>query len=258
MQLRLLTLYPERMNIYADRGNALFLKRRCEWRGIEFEESGATIGDRIDPEAHDLIYIGGGQDADQRAVAEDMLTTKKVALATATSRGVPLLAVCGGYQLLGESYALEGETLPGLGLADLATVRTPGPRLVGNVIIESALEPHPSVGEVPRGPEGGPLIVGFENHGGRTQLGDSATALGQVIQGHGNNGEDGLEGVIAGSVIGTYLHGPLLPKNWWLADHLIATALERRYGEAPWFEELDDELERAANAQALTLARGES
>lgn len=257
MQVRLLTLFPERMNIYADRGNATFLRRRCEWREIDFEERGATIGERVDPGAHDLIYIGGGQDADQRAVAEDLLANKRRALTEATERGVPLLAVCGGFQLLGESYALEGEELPGLGLADLRTVRTPGPRLVGNVTIESALEPHPAVTGVPLGPGGGPLLTGFENHGGRTQLGESAVALGRVLRGHGNNGEDGTEGVLAGSVIGTYLHGPLLPKNWWLADHLIAVALECRYGETPALKPLPDALERAANERALKLAQAD-
>lgn len=254
MEFRLLTLYPDRMNIYADRGNAIFLQRRCEWRGIEFLHRGATLGDAVDPEAHDLIYIGGGQDADQRAVAEDLLDGKRAALATALASGVRLLAVCGGYQLLGHSYSLEGETLPGLGFADLETVRPAAPRLVGNVVIETAIEPHPAAGAPPRGPDGGPLLVGFENHGGRTTLGPDARPLGRVLAGHGNNGEDGGEGVIAEGIIGTYLHGPLLPKNWWLADHLIATALERRYGEAPRLAPLDDELERAANARARAVA----
>lgn len=255
MELRLLTLYPDRMSIYADRGNAVFLQRRCEWRGIGFRHDAALIGDRIDPEAHDLFYIGGGQDADQRAVAEDLLMTKRDALSAATAAGAPLLAVCGGYQLLGHSYALAGERLDGLGLADLETVRSPGPRLIGNVVIESTLEPHAAVAaEPPRGPAGGPLLVGFENHGGRTTLGPDATPLGRVLSGHGNNGSDGTEGVLAGSIIGTYLHGPLLPKNWWLADHLIATALTHRYGEIDRLAPLDDELERAANGRARAVA----
>lgn len=254
MELRLLTLYPDRMNIYADRGNAVFLQRRCEWRGIEFRHDGVLIGEQIDPDAHDLLYIGGGQDSDQQAVAEDLLAMKRQALAEATAAGVPLLAVCGGYQLLGGSYALAGQELPGLNLADLHTVRPAGPRLVGNVVIETALEPHPALGaDPPRGPRGGPLLVGFENHGGRTMLGPDAQALGQVLSGHGNNGDDGREGVLAGSIIGTYLHGPLLPKNWWLADHLIATALAHRYGELEKLQPLDDELERAANARARAV-----
>lgn len=255
MELRLLTLYPDRMNIYADRGNAVFLRRRCEWRGIDFRHEGVGIGEKIDPGAHDLIYIGGGQDADQRAVAEDLRATKRAALVEATGAGVPMLAVCGGFQLLGSRYALDGEDIPGLGLADLETTRPPGPRLVGNVIIETAIEPHPALGvDAPRGPAGGPLLVGFENHGGRTKLGPEAEPLGRVLSGHGNDGEDGTEGVLAGSIIGTYLHGPLLPKNWWLADHLIASALARRYGEIEPLQPLDDELERAANERARALA----
>lgn len=244
MELRLLALYPEQMNIYADRGNILFLRRRCEWRGIGFAYAAAGPGDTVDPAAHDLLYVGGGQDRDQRAVAADMVATKREALAAAVEDGAVLLAVCGGYQLLGHSYQLGEETLPGLGLADLETVREPGPRLIGNVAIEADL------GEGPR------LIAGFENHGGRTYLGASAQPLGRVVRGFGNNGSDGLEGVCRGNLIGTYLHGPLLPKNAWLADRLIAVALERRYGARPELEPLDDRLEQAAHESARRAALG--
>jgi CobQ-like glutamine amidotransferase family enzyme len=238
MELRVLALYPDQMNIYADRGNIVFLQRRCEWRGIAFSYSGAGPGDPIDPAAHDLFYVGGGQDRDQRAVAADMAATKRDALATAADAGAVLLAVCGGYQLLGHSYQLGEEKLPGLGIADLETVREPGPRLIGNVTIEAEL------GGAPR------TIAGFENHGGRTHLGPDARPLGRVLSGFGNNGGDGLEGVHRDNLIGTYLHGPLLPKNAWLADHLIELALERRYGEKPTLEPLDDTLERAAHESA--------
>ncbi len=139
MELRVLGLYPDQMNIYADRGNIIFLRRRCEWRGIDFTYGGAGQGESVDPAAHDLFYIGGGQDRDQRAVASDMVETKREALAAAVDDGAVLLAVCGGYQLLGESYQLGEETLPGLGLADLRTVREEGPRLIGNVAIETEL-----------------------------------------------------------------------------------------------------------------------
>lgn len=255
MELRLLTLYPDRMNIYADRGNAVFLQKRCEWRGIGFRQDGALIGETFEPGDHDLIYIGGGQDADQRAVAEDLIATKQEALLAAIEDGVPLLAVCGGYQLLGRSYALEDEELPGLGLTGHKTVRVPGPRLVGNVTIETSITPHPALGiEPPRGANAGPLLVGFENHGGRTSLDQGTRPLGRVLSGHGNNGEDGTEGVLEGSIIGTYLHGPLLPKNWWLADHLIATALSHRYGEIEALQPLDDGLEKAANSRARALS----
>ncbi len=242
MELRLLALYPEQMNIYADRGNILFLRRRCEWRGIGFSYAASGPGEGFDPGGHDLLYLGGGQDRDQRAVAADMVASKRAAIAAAVGDGAVLLAVCGGYQLLGHSYQLDDEKLPGLGLADLETVREPGPRLIGNVAIEVDL------GDGPR------TVAGFENHGGRTYLGKGAEPLGRVVSGFGNNGKDGFEGVRRGNLIGTYLHGPLLPKNAWLADRLIAWALERRYGSAPELEPLDDELELAAEVCAREVA----
>ncbi len=242
MELRVLSLYPEQMNIYADRGNILFLQRRCEWRGIGFAHEGAGPGEAVDPSSHDLFYIGGGQDRDQRTVATDMVASKGEALRAAVDDGAVLLAVCGGYQLLGHSYRLHEEILPGLDLADLETVREPGPRLIGNFAIETDL------GTGPR------TLAGFENHGGRTFLGPDAEPLGRVLTGNGNNGRDGTEGVRQGNMIGTYMHGPLLPKNAWLADHLIAQALERRYGERPDLEPLDDRLERAAHTSARTAA----
>jgi CobQ-like glutamine amidotransferase family enzyme len=242
MELRVLALYPEQMNIYADRGNILFLQRRCEWRGIGFSYAATGPGEGLDPSAHDLIYLGGGQDRDQRAVAADMVTTKRDALATAVADGAVMLAVCGGYQLLGHSYQLGEERLPGLGLADLETVREQGERLIGNVAIEADLG------------DGRRTIAGFENHGGRTYLSNEAIPLGRVLDGFGNNGKDGFEGVRRDNLIGTYLHGPLLPKNAWLADYLTALALERRYGSAPELEPLDDELERDAEQCARRVA----
>jgi lipid II isoglutaminyl synthase (glutamine-hydrolysing) len=242
MELRLLALYPEQMNIYADRGNVLFLQRRCEWRGIDFAHATAGPGEEIDPEAHDLIYIGGGQDRDQRIVAADLRETKRDAIAAAADDGAVVLAVCGGYQLLGHSYQLDEETIPGLGLVDLVTVREPGPRLIGNVAIEVDLG------------SGSRVIAGFENHGGRTHLGEGAEPLGRVVKGFGNNGSDGFEGVRRDNVIGTYIHGPLLPKNVWLADHLISLALARRSGSAPVLESLDDTLEAAAHQSARAAA----
>ena len=243
MELRVLSLYPDQMNIYADRGNIIFLQRRCEWRGIGFELTRSDLGEPIDPAQADLFYIGGGQDRDQRLVAGDLVATKRDQLAAAVGDGAVLLAVCGGYQLLGHSYQLGEEKLPGLGIADLETVREPGPRLIGNVAIEADLG------------EGSRLIAGFENHGGRTYLGPGAQPLGTVVSGHGNNDRDGFEGVRRDNVIGTYLHGPLLPKNSWLADHLIALALERRYGARPDLDPLPDELEAAAHESARQAAQ---
>ena len=162
--LRVCALYPELMNIYADRGNIAVLRARCEWRGIGFELASASLGEPVDPGAHDLFYLGGGQDRDQVAVAGDMVATKRDALHAAADRGAVVLAVCGGYQLLGHSYQLGSEELPGVGLVDLHTVREPGPRLIGNCAIEADL------GDGPR------VIAGFENHGGRTYLGDGRAA----------------------------------------------------------------------------------
>ena len=265
-ELRVCALYPDLMNIYADRGNLLLLERRCRWRGLGFALRSVSLGDPLDPDGADLYYIGGGQDRDQRLCAYDMAEHKREALHGAADRGAVVLAVCGGYQLLGSSYQLGDETLPGVGLVEMWTVRaeepddsgaarsseagrragrkpvggkTP-PRLIGNVAIEVTLEPAGA----PR------ILAGFENHGGRTHLGASAAPLGRVIKGHGNNGHDGFEGARKRNVIGTYLHGPLLPKNAWFADWLIQTAL----GLDDPLEPLDDELERGAHADALRAA----
>jgi lipid II isoglutaminyl synthase (glutamine-hydrolysing) len=237
--LRVCALYPDLLNIYADRGNLLLLERRCRWRGIDFELRGVGLGEPLDSDAHDLLYIGGGQDRDQALCAQDMVDTKREALHAAAARGAVVFAVCGGYQLLGHGYAMGGEVLPGVGLVDLETVRVDGPRLIGNVAIELA---------------DGRVLAGFENHGGRTVLGRDAQPLGRVLRGHGNDGRSGFEGVRGGphgTVVGTYLHGPLLPKNAHFADWLIARALTIPPAElAP----LDDALEAAAHAAARRAA----
>jgi CobQ-like glutamine amidotransferase family enzyme len=237
--LRVCALYPDLMNIYADRGNLLVLERRSRWRGIPFELMASGLGERLDPDGADLYYLGGGQDRDQQLCALDLAEVKRDALQAAADRGAVILAVCGGYQLLGHSYQLGDTTLPGAGLVDLVTVRSEAPRLIGNVAIEVELEP----GERR-------VLAGFENHGGRTQLGPDATPLGRVLKGHGNNGVDGHEGVRRGRVIGTYLHGPLLPKNAWFADWLIEAAL----GLDDPLEPLDDRLEADAHADARRAA----
>jgi CobQ-like glutamine amidotransferase family enzyme len=241
--LRVCALYPDLMNIYADRGNLLLLERRCAWRGIGFELTGSGLGDEVDPDGHDLFYLGGGQDRDQALCARDLATVKRDALHAAAERGAVLFGVCGGFQLLGHGYAFGDERLPGLGLVDLETVREDGPRLIGNVAIEVDLA----------GPGSGTVLAGFENHGGRTRLGPGATPLGRVLKGHGNDGASGFEGVRGGphgTVLGTYLHGPLLPKNAWFADWLTATALG-----TPGLPPLDDALEDAAHAAARRAAR---
>ena len=252
-KLRVCALYPDLMNIYADRGNLLVLERRCAWRGLDFELSACGLGETLEGDAeHDLFYLGGGQDRDQRLCAEDLVDLKREGLHAAAARGAIVLGVCGGYQLLGNSYELgRGERLPGVGLLDVRTVRGDGaqasaPRLIGNIAIEPQLEGL--------GSEQAPaarVLAGFENHGGRTQLGADQQALGRVLKGHGNDGLSGLEGARSGNVIGTYLHGPLLPKNAWFADWLIATALGLAVGElAP----LDDALEAQAHRDARRAA----
>ena len=240
--LRVCALYPDLMNIYADRGNLTLLERRCAWRGTGFELHGAGLGDEVDPDAHDLFYLGGGQDRDQALCAEDLATVKRAALHAAASRGAVIFAVCGGYQLLGHAYELGGERLPGVGLIDLETVREEGPRLIGNIAIEVQVNGAPRV------------LAGFENHGGRTRLGAGERPLGRVLRGHGNDDRSGFEGVHGGphgTVIGTYMHGPLLPKNAWFADWLTAMALGREPGSLP---PLDDTLEDAAHAAARRAA----
>ncbi len=240
-ELRVCALYPDLMNIYADRGNLLMLERRCAWREIGFAVTAAGIGDAVDPDAHDLFYLGGGQDRDQRLCALDLASTKRDALHEAAARGAIVLGVCGGFQLLGHRYELGEDEIPGLGLVDLETIRcTDGSRLIGNVAIEVQLD----------GDDGAPrVLAGFENHGGRTHLAARELPLGRVLKGHGNSGSSGFEGVLRGSVIGTYLHGPLLPKNAWFADWLIraATGLDE-------LEALDDTLEDAAHASARRAA----
>ena len=240
-------LYPDLMNIYADRGNLIVLERRCAWRGIPFELRPSGLGDRLDPDAHDLFYLGGGQDRDQRLCAQDLLETKRDALHAAAARGAVVLGVCGGFQLLGHAYSLGGEQIEGVGLLDVRTVREEGPRLIGNVAIEVALDGD-ARGAEQRRPR---VLAGFENHGGRTRLGDGARPLGRVIAGHGNDGRSGLEGAISANTIGTYLHGPLLPKNTWFADWLIATARELHPSD---LAALDDALEREAHRSARRAA----
>jgi len=244
--LRVCALYPDLMNIYADRGNLIVLERRCAWRGIGFQLSSSGLGERLDGDAHDLFYIGGGQDRDQRLCAQDLVATKRDGLEAAAARGAVVLGVCGGYQLLGRSYTLPlrgrsgEEEIPGVGLLDVHTVREDGPRLIGNVAIEVSLD------------EDGPrVLAGFENHGGRTYLGAGQQPLGRVLKGHGNDGHSGMEGARSANTIGTYLHGPLLPKNVWFADWLIARALGLDPAElAP----LDDRLEQQAHLSARRAA----
>lgn len=237
MELRIAHLYADLLNIYGDRGNTIVLQRRAQWRDIDVSIQAIGVGQALDWRRFDLIFVGGGQDRQQALVASDLHETKKTALLSARDDGRVILAVCGGYQLLGHSYrGADGAELPGLGLFDLRTVHPGGkaPRCIGNVVARCDWD------------EQRRTLVGFENHGGRTYLGPDCAPLGSVIAGFGNNGRDGGEGGRTNNAFGTYLHGSLLPKNPWFADHLIGTALRRRYGSAA-LRPLDDSVESAAH-----------
>jgi lipid II isoglutaminyl synthase (glutamine-hydrolysing) len=236
-------LYPDYLNIYADRGNIAVLARRAAWRGHELDVRTVSVGEPVEPGEHDLLYVGGGQDREQALVAED-LVSKADAVRAAVDGGAALLAVCGGYQLMGRSYRdFHGEDLPGIGVFPLETVAG-DTRMIGDVLLECELEPG-----VPR------TLAGFENHAGRTKLDPGAEPLGRVVAGFGNDGESGFEGCRLGRAVGTYLHGPLLPRNPWFADWVLAQALAHRLGEPPAFEPLPDDLEQQAHAVSAARAR---
>jgi hypothetical protein len=229
-------LYPDYLNIYADRGNIAVLARRAAWRGHELDVRGIGMHDPVRPGEHDLLYVGGGQDREQALVAPD-LAAKGDGIRAAVEAGAAVLAVCGGYQLLGRFYRdRSGAELPGAGLFPLHTVAGER-RMIGDVLLDCELEP----GERR-------TLAGFENHAGRTILDPGATPLGRVVAGFGNNGESGFEGCRLRRALGTYLHGPLLPRNAWLADWLLARALAHASrGDPPELAPLPDELEEQAH-----------
>ena len=244
--IRIGHLYPDYLNIYADRGNIAVFARRAAWRAHSLEVDAIGMDDPIVPGAHDLYYVGGGQDREQLLVAPNLAAKAEPLREAVVGGGAALLAVCGGYQLLGRGYrGFHGEDMPGIGLLPLETVAGVR-RMIGDVLLECELEP----GERR-------TLAGFENHAGRTRLDDGAEPLGRVVAGFGNDGESGYEGCRAGRVIGTYLHGPLLPRNPWLADWLLAQALAHRTGstEAPRFDPFADELEAAAHRVSAQRAR---
>jgi len=241
VKIRVGHLYPDYLNIYADRGNIAVLARRAAWRGHELDVESVSMGDALRPGAHDLLYVGGGQDREQALVAVD-LAAKAAAVHEAAADGAAVLAVCGGYQLLGRFYRdRDGVELPGIGLLPLVTIAGER-RMIGDVLLDCDWA--------------GRTLAGFENHAGRTVLDAGAEPLGRVIHGFGNDGESGFEGCRAGRVIGTYLHGPLLPRNPWFADWVLAQALAHAGGgEPPQLEPLADELESEAHAVAADRAR---
>jgi CobQ-like glutamine amidotransferase family enzyme len=243
MELRIGWLYGHEMNIYGDRGNVMALARRADWRGIPAKVEMIGIGEQLEASRYDLYFWGGGQDREQIAVSKDLQGAKGRDLRAAIEDGVPILAVCGGYQFLGDKYhPFEGDDLPGIGVMDV-TSEAGHDRYIGNVVVDA--------GELG-------TLVGFENHSGKTWLGPGVTPLGRVRVGNGNNGRDGTEGARYLNAIGCYLHGALLPKNPHLADWLLGRALERKYG-ALGLSPLDDEFERRAHdgvvARAVALQR---
>ena len=234
MELKICHLYPDVLNLYGDGGNILCLKRRLEWRGIDVTVEQRPIGSGSSLGGYDLLFVGGGQDFEQEVLLEDLHKGKDRELKAAIEDGLTVLAICGGYQMLGNYYETwEGSRCDFIGAIDLYTKGSPD-RMIGNYKFrcgESA---------------GGSIVVGFENHSGRTWLGNGVEPLGKVLKGFGNNGKDGTEGVHYKNVFGTYSHGPLLPKNPEFCDRLLLTALQRKYGPAE-LEPLDDRAELTAH-----------
>lgn len=243
MKLVICHLYPELMNIYGDRGNIIALTRRAEWRGLEVEVRAVQMGEQPDFRDYDILFLGGGQDRQQALIAQDLAEVKAESLRRAVEDGLALLTICGGYQLLGRGFSTgAGETLPGVGLFDAWTVAG-RKRCIGDCLARCTLEGTSYT------------LVGFENHSGKTYLGERCRPLGQMLFGHGNNGEDKSEGAVYRNAIGTYLHGSLLPKNPWLTDLLIRRAVERRYGPSATLPPLDDTVEEQAHQAVIARIR---
>ena len=244
-RLNLVHLYPDLMSVYGDRGNIITLMRRCAWRGIELNVKQVSLHDSLAAEECDLVFFGGGQDREQEVVSPDFVRDKGNAIRKAVEADAVMLAVCGGYQLLGHTYTtVDGEELAGVGVFDIRSL--PGNRRsIGNIVVETE-----QVGADDRR-----TLVVFENHSGRTYLGPGCRPLGRVLVGNGNNGEDGTEGAIYRQAYGCYLHGSLLPKNPWFADHLIGQALKRRYGPDTVLQPLDDNLEEQAHTAVVERAK---
>ncbi len=243
MNLNICHLYPDLLDLYGDRGNILALAARCRWRGIETAVQRASLGDKLDFQNMDILFLGGGSDREQNLLVEDLMQ-RKIDLQAAIEDGLVVLTICGGYQLLGQYYqTAEGKKIPGLGILDLFTIAG-SKRMIGNVVVE--LDCRLEV--MPRTPLSN--LVGFENHSGKTYLGSGLEPLGKVLVGYGNNGEDKTEGVRYKNIFGTYLHGPLLPKNPDFADLLLQLALKRR-GYAGQMELLDDRIERLSQQAML-------
>jgi CobQ-like glutamine amidotransferase family enzyme len=233
LELKIAHLYPDLLDLYSDRGNVIILEKRAQWRGLNVTVDQITVGHEPSLKDYDILVMGGGMDREQGIVAAD-LQKRRENLQEAVDSGTVILAICGGYQLLGHYFTTNsGQRIPGLGLLDIHTVGG-SKRLVGNVVAEMEIDGVKM------------NIIGYENHSGKTYLGPNVTPMAKVVKGYGNNGEDQYEGVRQGTVFGTYLHGPLLAKNPQLADHLIALALRRRDLTVS-LPQLNDDLEMRTN-----------
>ncbi len=234
MELKICHMYPDVLNLYGDRGNVLCMQRRLGWRGIGAQITRLPIGSQARLSDFDLVFIGGGQDFEQQVLLEDLHRGKDREIRSAIEDGMPFLTICGGYQMLGAYYeTYDGQRCDFIGALDLYTVGSKE-RMIGNYKFQLAPE------------SGGSVVVGFENHSGKTRLGSGLQPLGTVLAGFGNNGEDKTEGARYKNVFGTYSHGPLLPKNPAFCDHILLTALQRKYGAAE-LAPLDDAAENAAH-----------
>lgn len=231
MEIKILHLYPDLLNLYGDKGNIECFRKRLMWRGIDVDVVQYTCDDTgFDLSDVDIVFIGGGSDREQKIVCHRLLEHKEKLKAYVEDNGT-LVAVCGGYQLLGKYYKLENETIEGLDILDIYTEQGKK-RLIGNIVLESDFLNE--------------KIVGFENHGGRTYIGNH-TPLGKVVHGYGNDEKAGVEGVVYKNVVATYLHGPLLPKNPSLCDYILSNAIKRKYPDFTGLSNIDDELEKLAN-----------
>lgn len=237
MKIKIAHIFPELLNLYGDAGNIASLKKRSEWRNIEVEVKEYNLNDVIDFESIDILFIGGGSDKEQHIVCEKLKEYKDELRKYIENNGV-LVAICSGFEILGKYYKVKNETVEALGLLDLYTEYDDN-RLIDDVIIKTDFLDRP--------------VVGFENHGGRVYINDHIP-FGKVVYGNGNNGNDGLEGVLYKNVIGTYLHGPILPKNPHLSDYIIKKALQNKYEDFE-LQELDDSIEFAANDYIINRFR---
>lgn len=240
--LNICHLYPDLLNIYGDKGNILALTRRAQWNNINVSVTNITIGDSFDSSLYDIFFLGGGQDYEQEIIQNDVLNQKGSEIKNAVAGNKVFLCICGGYQLMGKYYKTwDGKEIEFLGALDLWTVGGKE-RMIGNIVFESDLIND----------NGNPLkIVGFENHSGRTYLGNGIRPLGKVLSGNGNNGQDGYEGAVYNNVYCSYSHGSLLPKNPLLTDHLISLALKQKYTDFDKLVQLDYTFENAARNSML-------